>query len=415
MTTIVERDAEVASRFKAAIGDAEVVESIDFVKTHLDNRPEEYAVILGPSVPLAAAVALADTLRVTRTTLGVILVRGTVDTTVLAEALRSGMREVVPIDDPAGLVLAVQRARSLYEALSTAMPSNGPEATGKIITVFSAKGGVGKTTISTNLAIALAEGGAHEVCIVDLDLSFGDVAIALQIFPTRTIADSVQMQAHLDTEGLESLLTPYRDGVYALAAPVQPDAKDLIGAQLVVQILKLLRQRFAYVVVDTPPAFDDQVLQAFDESDLIVLVATPDIPALKNLKIACETISLLNIPREDLRVVLNRADARVGVSPDEVAASLQMQISTSIPSSRDVPASVNRGELIYLSDPRHPVSQGIGHLARDAAKSTNPPPGGADEEAGKAGKTGKSSGQAQAAAGGRRRKSGMFARKGRNS
>ena len=304
-----------------------------------------------------------DAMRVARPALGVILVREAVDTAVLAEALRSGMREVVPLDDLSGIGVAVKRTRSLAEALNSATVDPSQPAIGKVITVFSAKGGVGKTTISTNLAVALAEGGAREVCIVDLDLSFGDVAIALQIFPTRTIADTVAMQAHLDSDGLDPLLTSYRDGVYALAAPVQPDAKDSISAQLVGKILQVLRERFAYVVVDTPPAFDDQVLQAFDESDLIVLVATPDIPALKNLKIACETISLLNIPRESLRVVLNRADSRVGVSPDEVAASLQMQIATSIPSSRDVPASINRGELLFLSDPRHPVSQDIGALA----------------------------------------------------
>jgi len=370
MTTIIERDAAVAQRFTEAAG-AEVVDSVEQLKLHLDNRPHEFALILGPSVPLAAAVSLADTLRVTRPTVSVILVRTTIDTAVLAEALRSGMREVVPLDDVSGIGLAVQRARGLHEALVSKMPGQGSaERAGKVVTVFSAKGGVGKTTISTNLAVGLAAGGRHEVCIVDLDLAFGDVAIALQIFPSRTIADTIPMQAHLDIEGLESLLTTYRNGVFALAAPVQPDAKDAITPQLVRDILNLLRERFAYVVIDTPPAFDDHVLQTFDESDLIVLVATPDIPALKNLKIACETIHLLNIPKDRLHVVLNRADARVGISPEEVAASLNMSISTSIPSSRDVPASVNRGELLFLSDPRHAVSQGIAHLAADVVAST---------------------------------------------
>ncbi len=300
--------------------------------------------------------------------------------------------------------------QGLADALTSAAPSHESTPEGKVITVFSAKGGVGKTTITTNLAVALADGGAREVCIVDLDLSFGDVAIALQIFPTHTIAETVPMQGHLDSEGLDPLLTSYRDGVYALAAPVQPDAKDTISAQLVGKILQILRERFAYVIVDTPPAFDDQVLQAFDESDLIVLVATPDIPALKNLKIACEMISLLNIPRERLRVVLNRADSRVGVSPDEVAASLQMKITSAVPSSRDVPASINRGELLYLSDPRHPVSQGIGTLAKVASAALYP----LGEPVAVVATKAPAVPSPSPAGGARRRKTGLFARKGRD-
>jgi len=407
MTTIVEHDATVARRFADAAGPAEVLESMEQVQVHLSNRPQEFVLILGPSIPLSAATALADTLRVTRPTIGVILVRSDVDTGVLAQALRSGMREVVALDDLSGLGQAVKRSRGLHDALLTAIPSQAPpEPEGRVVSVFSAKGGVGKTTMATNLAVALADNGANEVCLVDLDLSFGDVAIALQIFPTRTIADTVPMQAHLDLEGLESLLTAYRNGVFALAAPVNPDARDSITPRLVKDILKLLRSRFAFVVIDTPPAFDDHVLQSFDESDLIVLVATPDIPALKNLKIACETISLLNIPKEQLRVVLNRADSRVGISPEEVAASLGMSISTAVPSSRDVPAAVNRGELLFLSDPRHPVSQAVKQLATDIANLTHPADAHAAASSGANGVA-----RTQAAGHSNKHKTGLFTRK----
>jgi len=410
VTTIVESDPQIVEQLVKYVGPAEVVGSIEHIKAHLSARPQEFSIVVGPSVSLTAAVALADTMRVARPALGVILVRETIDTAVLAAALRSGMREVVPLDDLSGLDVAVKWVHGLADALSSSAPSHESKPEGKVITVFSAKGGVGKTTITTNLAVALADGGAREVCIVDLDLSFGDVAIALQIFPTHTIAETVAMQSHLDSEGLDPLLTHYRDGVYALAAPVQPDAKDTISAQLVGKILQVLRQRFAYVIVDTPPAFDDQVLQAFDESDLIVLVATPDIPALKNLKIACEMIGLLNIPREHLRVVLNRADSRVGVSPDEVAASLQMQITSSVPSSRDVPASINRGELLYLSDPRHPVSQSIAALAKVASVALHPL---GEPQAVVASKALPVARPVSPPGGARRRKTGLFARKGR--
>lgn len=204
---------------------------------------------------------------------------------------------------------------------------------------------------------------ARSVCLVDLDLSFGDVAITLQIFPTRTIADAVAMATDLDLPGLESLLTPYRDGLQALVAPISPDAKDSISAALVHKVLDLLRGRFEYVVIDTPPAFDDQVLQAFDASDLILLITTPDIPALKNLKITLETLTLLNYLREQSLLVLNRSQPKVGITAEEVSATLGMPIIAMIPSSADVPASINRGEPIMLCDPRHPCSRGFAALA----------------------------------------------------
>jgi pilus assembly protein CpaE len=308
-------------------------------------------------------LALADTLRVVRPALSVVLLRETVDTSVLADALRSGVREVTSARDERAVHQAVQRAHALYEAMTQqASLQRTPTAQGQVVTVFSAKGGVGKTTISTNLAVALADGGLRQVCLVDLDLAFGDVAITLQIFPTRTIADAVQMEAHLDLDGLESLLTPYRDGVYALVAPIQPDAKDTITPALVVKILELLRTRFDYVVVDTPPAFDDQVLQAFDVSDLIMLITTPDIPALKNLKIALETLTLLNYPREQSLLVLNRSQPKVGITAEEVSTTMGIPIVAMIPSSAEIPASVNRGEPIVLSDPRHPCSRGFASM-----------------------------------------------------
>jgi len=278
------------------------------------------------------------------------------------------MREVVATAEISELRQAVMRAYSLHEALSS-QTAGGNEHRGKILTVFSAKGGVGKTTVATNLSAQLAKIG-HKVCLVDLDLAFGDVAIALQIFPSRTIADAVTMGDELDMTGLESLLTPVSDGFAALAAPIGPDAKDSISARLVARTLDLLSESFDYVVVDTPPSFDDQVLQAFDLSDQILLVATPDIPALKNLKVALETLHLLNIGNDQLKLVLNRAQPKVGVTAEEVSASLGMSICANIASSSDVPAAINRGEVIVVCEPKHPASRGIAMLADVCVSAT---------------------------------------------
>lgn len=372
MTVIVEVDPTAAESLQTAVGrQSAIVPALEHLHRYLDEHPQEYAVIVGPSIDLTAAVALADTLRVTKPALGVILVRSRVDTAVLAEALRAGMREVVEERDLTALNEAVVRAYTLHDALTTSgvEESAGASSKGTLITVFSAKGGVGKTTISTNLAAALADGGKRSVCIVDLDLALGDVSIVMQLFPVHTIADAVGMEDSLDAQAVEGLLTQHSPGLSVLVAPVQPDAKDRIKGELIGRVLRILKDRFDVVVVDTPPAFDDVVLQAFDESDLLLLVANLDVPALKSLKITAETLGLLNHPRDRWRLVLNRADMKVGLSPSEVEKTLDLKISSSIPQSNDVPTSINHGRPLVLDNPKHPVSQSIRRLAEEALAS----------------------------------------------
>jgi pilus assembly protein CpaE len=324
MPIIVESNPSNAELFMSVTGSSShVVETLDELKRTLHGEPDEFAIVLGPGVDLEAAAALADMLRVTRPATSVILIRRRVDTSVLAEALRSGMREVVEERDLTGLGAAVGRARQVWQAL------NGPLAQssashGQLVTVFSPKGGVGKTTLAVNLAIALAGHGEKRVCVVDLDLGFGDIAITLQLIPARTMADAVNFESGLDFDVLEPLLTPHGTGISALVAPVQPDARDSIPASLVGRILSMLKDNFDYVVVDTAPNFDEFVLQAFDETDVLLLVTTLDVPTLKNVKIAVETLDLLNFPKSRRRLVLNRADDKVGLTADEVEGTLAM-------------------------------------------------------------------------------------------
>jgi pilus assembly protein CpaE len=364
MTALVDLDAATAETLHAALGpDCLVLPSIDALRRHLEVQFREDAVVLGPSVDLSAALSLAESMRVTRPSLAVILVRRRVDTSVLTDALRSGVFEVVEERDLAALNSAVRRARDLARRLRETVgehaPTEEPHSRGKLITVFSAKGGCGKTTLATNLAAALADRGRREVCLVDLDLAFGDVAIALQLFPAHTIADAVPLAETLDAQAVLSLLTPHSPGLTTLVAPIEPGTAESIPATLVSKVLDLLRQQFDFVIVDTPPAFDDHVLAAFDQSDMVALLATLDIPALKNLKLTLETLDLLNYPRDRWRLVLNRADSKVGLALSEVEKTLKAPITAQIPSSRDVPASINRGVPIVLDDPKHPVSQAI--------------------------------------------------------
>jgi pilus assembly protein CpaE len=286
---------------------------------------------------------------------------------------------VVDERDLSGLNAAVRRSQTLAAALREQQTPAGTPARasaaprGKVITVFSAKGGCGKTTLATNMAAALADRGRREVCLVDLDLAFGDVAIALQLFPAHTIADAVPLSENLDFTALQALLTPHSPGLTTLVAPVEPGSAESIPASLIGHIIELLREQFDYVVVDTPPAFDDQVLTAFDLSDVVCLLATLDIPALKNLKLTLETMELLNYPRDRWRIVLNRADSKVGLAISEVEKTLRTTIAVQIPSSRDVPAAINRGVPIVLDDPKHPVSVAIRTFSERSVVGPAPP------------------------------------------
>ena len=373
MPIIVESSSSNAELFTSVTGpSSKVVETLDELKRSLHGDTDEYAIVLGPAVDLEAAAALADMLRVMRPATSVILIRRRVDTSVLAEALRSGMREVVEERDLTGLGAAVGRAKQVWQALhGPTAPSSSNH--GQLVTVFSPKGGVGKTTLAVNLAIALSEGGSKRVCVVDLDLGFGDIAITLQLIPARTMADTVNFESGLEFDVLEPLLTPHSTGISALVAPVQPDARDSIPASLVGRVLSMLKDNFDYVVVDTAPNFDEFVLQAFDETDVLLLVTTLDVPTLKNVKIAVETLDLLNFPKPRRRLILNRADDKVGLGPDEVESTLGMKIDASIPTSSQVANATNSGKPITSALPKHPVSIAVTGLAHSMATPTDAP------------------------------------------
>jgi pilus assembly protein CpaE len=393
MTIIVERDVARAEPLQAALGGTIVVlDSLEAARRRLADDFNEDVVVIGADVDLQAAVAFTEGFRLTRPTLGVILVRRRVESSVLSDALYAGMRDVVEERDLTGVTRAVDRAKRTAAAIrdqGVLSPEEVHRRRGTVVTVFSAKGGTGKTTLSTNLAAALAENGRRRVCLVDLDLGFGDVGITMQLFPSRTIADAIGAGAVVEDETLDSLLAPHSPGLDVIVAPVAPDEKEKISPDVVSAVIDGLARRYDFVVIDTAPSLDELAVSAFDRTDVLLLLATLDIPAVKNLKLTLEMLDLLDYPRKQRHVVLNRADAKVVLTAEETERSLKTEIEVRLPSSRDVPASVNRGTLIVLDNPRHPVSQEIRALAQrlvaqgsagageaaDTPSSETPPPG----------------------------------------
>lgn len=367
MTTLIESDPRVLDRIRRALPGAVVVlPTTDGLEAHLEREPSEHAVVLGPSVSVEAAAEVAERNRIVRPALGVVLVRHTVDNAVLARALRSGMREVVATDDATALAHAVRRAQAVARAMfQTGEQGEVGGAAGALVTVFSTKGGVGKSLVATSLGTALA-GLGHRTCIVDLDIEGGDVAIMLSLNPQHTLADLARINGAPDTGAVESLLTQHSERLSVLAAPLH--LGTTVSAPAVGGVLDVLKGMFDVVIVDTAGAFDDHALQALDHSDLLVLVGTLDIPSLKGLKLAVGTLDLLNYPRDLWRLLLNRADARIGLSKEEVEKTLGLSVTTTVPSSRDVLMAVNRGESIVRAEPNHEVSRALGTLAASIAR-----------------------------------------------
>jgi Flp pilus assembly CpaE family ATPase len=351
-------------------GDVTVVETLESADRMLAGDPIEVLVVIGPDIDTNGAFAFASALRTRRPAVGVVLVRNQVDVALLTNALRAGVREVVPAGALVELAGACERSRELSRSVTGAAAVE-PARQGEVVTVFSAKGGTGKTTIAVNLALALAQAG-KSVCLVDLDLAFGDVAINLQVDPARTIVDGMAMAGRLDETGAKSLLTPYRPGLSVLLAPVTPGDAEKVSPALVTELLGVLRTMADYVVVDTPSQFSEHVLNAMDASQHHVLLTTPDVPALKNLRLTLDMLDLLSYPQEIRSVVLNRSDSKVGLTAEDVERVVRAPIAAHVPSSREVPVSINKGTPITVGTPNHPVSQAITRFARSTLAAKLP-------------------------------------------
>ncbi|MGO9079965.1 MAG: CpaE family protein [Streptosporangiaceae bacterium] len=366
MPILCEPAASAADLVVSIGGQVRGVDSLAMAARMLDSDPAETLVVIGPETGISEALAFAAHLRLARPAVGVILAREHVDMALLSFALQSGIREVVAAGDHAALAAACCRSLELSRRqLAVISRQNAPAAPeGRIVTVFAAKGGCGKTTLSVNLGVALASGTGQRVCIVDLDLAFGDVAVSVQLDPARTVVDALPMTGHLDTAGAASLLTRYRPGLEMLLAPVTPGDAEKIPPSLVGELLAVLRGMFDYVVVDTPAQFSEHVLTAMDASAHLVLLTTPDVPAVKNLRVALDMMDLLSYPRQIRSVVVNRSDSRVGLSLEDVERVVRCPIAAQVPSSRAVPVSINAGTPITLASSGHPVSQAIVGFAR---------------------------------------------------
>jgi pilus assembly protein CpaE len=280
-------------------------------------------------------------------------------------AMRAGVKDLVPANAAASQVTeALHEATQQAEKLAAhhAAPQD-KEPTGRVITVVSPKGGAGKTTVATNLAVALASAMPHSTVIVDLDLQFGDVATALNLTPQHFLPDVLQSVATGDTIAMKTRLTLHDTGLYVVPAPDHPAAADHITSGQISQLLQLLSREFPYVVVDTSPGISDHTLGALDQTTDPILLTTLSVPGVSGLRKVVDTLSVLQMFTNQYHLVVNFADTTHGVSQKDVDETLGVSVETSIPVSKGAPTSVNTGVPLMQSRARDPLVKALAPLA----------------------------------------------------
>jgi len=247
------------------------------------------------------------------------------------------------------------------------------KAAAQLVAVLGPKGGTGKTLIATNLAVALAARDAN-VVLVDLDLQFGDIGLALALSPERTMYDLMKAGPPFDHEKLDRHLIRHSSGVKVLIAPTRPDHASAVSIDYLRDIYASLRTMCDAVIVDTPPGFTPEVIATIDASSAVCMVGMLDSLSLKNTKLGLETLDLMGYSADNVSLVLNRADSRVGITPDDVSAIVGRVPDVFIPSDREIPRSVNEGTPIVASKDRSDAAKAFRALADLYAKPAMPTP-----------------------------------------
>jgi pilus assembly protein CpaE len=250
-----------------------------------------------------------------------------------------------------------KRAEHIFSENNTSEAHEAERVCTKVM-FFSTKGGSGNTFLSINFAIALKALTKKEVVVYDLKYQFGDVALMLNIYPKNTIYDLLAINK-FDEENLRILLTSHNSGIKIMPGPIDPSQGESIGADASEKVFEGLKRMCDYLVIDAPFGFKDSVLSIMEGIDYMFLMATKEVPSIKNLKICLQLLERLGYPKEKTFIVLNRADSKVDFEIDEIEKTIQRKIDVKIPSDRIVPLSVNKGTPVVMSAPRSSVGLSI--------------------------------------------------------
>ncbi|MBT3188790.1 MAG: response regulator [Anaerolineae bacterium] len=341
---------------------------------------EPDVILMDINMPDMDGIAATEAIRQKSHFVQVVILSVQGDQNYMRRAMLAGARDFLtkpPMGDE--LISAIRRAGTMAHqerakgGTTSAVTSSGlpsvptlSSSQGKIITVYSGKGGTGCTTLAVNLGVALHNEETRSV-IVDGNLQYGDVAVFINEQGKNTILDLATIADELDPEIVGDVMVKHgASGVHVLAAPSRPEQAEAVSGECFLKILQYLRRLYAYVIVDTPSLLTDVVLASVDESDVVVLISTQDIPAIKNTRLFLDLVSSLGVDRNRIILTINRYDKRIGITPEKISENLKVDAAAIIPlDERVVIPSVNRGVPFILGNKAQPSSRGILSLAEN--------------------------------------------------
>jgi pilus assembly protein CpaE len=332
-------------------------------------RPD--IVLMDINMPVIDGIKATEeiTLTIPETTVIVMSVQG--ETDYVRRAMAAGARDFLckPFngDELSDTIVKTYETESMRRKRA-ADSGYREELRSRVVTVFSTKGGVGKTTIASNLAVSMARTSKKRIALVDLDLQFGDIAIMLNVSSKNTISDLVKEFGQLDSNLVEEYLVTHFSGVKVLPAPVKPEYAEYITASHVEKIINTLRESYHYIIIDTSASFHESVLTSLDMSDRILMVSTLDLPTIKNIKSGLDIMETLRYPAEKIHVILNKASEQFGIKYKDFENTLRQPIWSYIPEdSQTVVTSANKGFPFVMTRTETKVARAIIDIGRELA------------------------------------------------